>query len=320
MASDKAEVSSESENDEYLPHESLTKHKTTHKRKRQIVDSSEDEEDDDTKHNDNKPLRRKKRRKLTQPQTNNENTSIPNTMNKQKQNEIKENVEEERHESHGKKEEEEESYFCAAIDEEEMIQMADMIEEKYHQNNTQCQEPKCNSVTICPMYLKHFKIHVCRECKWKPKYKCLSKTNAKKQYLLSEGDINSLHCWVKDIKQSNKSSHNSTQWMPKYMKLYLIYQLEELSLERYGSKEGLEAERNRREVNRMQRAISNARKKRKKKFECLDDIEIDKKVVEEHEANSHTHTFGDAQCIDEENDEWSKKCTECGYVETWEEF
>eukprot|EP01084_Bolivina_argentea_P167379 290503_1 len=302
MASDKAEVSSQSENDEYVPHESLTKHKTTHKRKRQIVDSSEDEEDDDTKHNDNKPLRRKKRRKLAQPQTNNENTSIPNTMNKQKHHEINDNTEEERQESHGK--EDEESYFCAAIDEEEMIQMADMIEEKYHQNNTQCQEPKCNSVTICPMYLKHFKIHVCRECKWKPKYKCLSKTNAKKQYLLSEGDINSLHCWIKDIKQSNKSSHNSTQWMPKYMKLYLIYQLEELSLERYGSKEGLEAERNRREVNRMQRAISNARKKRKKKFECLDDIEIDKKVVEEHEANSHTHTFGDAQCIDEENDEW----------------
>ena len=177
-------------------------------------------------------------------------------------------------------------------------------------------------MTICPLYLKVFGISVCRECKWTDRYKCTSKTKAKQEYLLSEGDMNALKCWVKKIKYGDDDMNRPQDagWRPKYMKLYLIYQLEELAVEKYGSTEGVEEERNKRAVARMQRAINRSRKKRKLQVECMNDVQIDEKIVEAHDANIHKHTFGESQCIDEETDEWMKKCIECGYEETWEEF
>ena len=178
-------------------------------------------------------------------------------------------------------------------------------------------------MTICPLFLKCFGINVCRDCKWTDRYKCIGKTKGKQEYLLSEGDMNALKFWVKKIKYGDDGDVNGGgdgAWRPKYMKLYLVYQLEALAIEKWGSKEGIEEERNKRAVARMQRAINNARKKRKVQIECMEDVEIDQKVVEEHEANIHKHSFGESQCINEETDEWMKKCVECGYEETWEEF
>merc|ERR1719273_1160996 len=100
-----------------------------------------------------------------------------------------------------------------------MIKMTNIVEREYNEKREKdekhahkCQEPHCNSLTICPSMFKHFGISVCRECKWKPKYKCLSKTNSKKEYLLSEGDMNSLKCWVKDIKRPINDQNESGNW------------------------------------------------------------------------------------------------------------
>eukprot|EP01084_Bolivina_argentea_P012442 23315_1 len=327
-------IPSDTSDKEYIPPKSKRKTKSKQKRKRTIIDSSDE---DETNHNANKPLRRKKKKKLSKQLTNNNNTNMqPESINTKKR-----NRNEFENENNTFQDDEIPSYF-PSIDEMaenieqyemDMIQMADMVEMEYkannsnnNNNNTQCQESECNSVTICPMYLKHFGIYVCKECKWKSKYKCITKTNAKKQYLLSEGDINALKCWIKNIRKKNemfdyeKNNNNNNKWIPKYLKLYLIYQLEELALEKYGSKEGIEQERNKREANKMQRSISNARKKRKIKFECLDDIEIDKNVVDQHNSKTHIHKFGASQCVNEETDEWNKTCIDCGYVESWEEF
>merc|ERR1712087_992255 len=149
------------------------------------------------------------------------------------------------------------------------------------------------------------------------------KTAAKKEFLLSDGDLNSLRHWLKPIKyesaNSNSESTEFKEWRPKYMKLFLVSQLTALSHEKWGSAQGVEAERNRRTVARMQRAISSARKKRRV-AECLNDIEPDADVVAEFAAKKHIHSFSAKQCVNAETDEWSKKCTQCGYTETWEEF
>ena len=151
----------------------------------------------------------------------------------------------------------------------------------------------CNSISIDTAYRKYFGIFVCRECKWKDKFKCLTKTNGKKEYLLSDGDINSLKHWITEIKSRNGDNNGgllmdgmNQEWRPKYMKLYLKYQLEELSIEKWGSLQGIEAERNRREVNRMQRNISMVTKK-KMKFECLDDIEINHELIEKEKKKEN---------------------------------
>ena len=288
------------------------------KRKRTIIDLDEDDDLSDG-HNDNKPLKRKKK---SSPKS---DTSVNKKRN--------------RSEFENDFDAEASALYFKSIEDEnmeqyelEMIEMTNMVEQEYNAKRDKdendahkCQEPHCNSLTICPMYFKHFGLSVCRECKWKQKYKCLSKTNSKKEYLLSEGDLSSLRCWVKDIKRPNNgdidNNYNDGRWIPKYLKLYLKYQLEELAIEKWGSMHGIEAERNRREINRMQRSISQSRKKRRIEFECLEDITIDKAVIEEHEAK-HVHTFGEAVCVNEETDEWQKTCTDvdCGYVEKWEEF
>jgi len=322
--------------EEYVPsskpkRSNKSKPKRKRKRKRRVIIDDDEKEDDDLNihcNENNKPLQRRKKKAPSppkQPLIEPEIVSKPDTVSNKKRS--REEFENELIEKQAS------AHFFRSIEEEaqdiekyemEMVEMADIVEMEYKQkNNTKqsqrCQEPQCESLTICPMYFKHFGVSVCRECKWKTKYKCLSKTNAKKQYLLSEGDINSLKCWIKEIKRS-ENNEGDNRWMPKYMKLFLKYELEELSIEKWGSLEGIEGERNRREINRMQRSISNARKKRKVQFECLDDIEINKKVVEEHEAKTHVHTFGESECIDQETDEWRKICVDCGYVETWEEF
>eukprot|EP00485_Elphidium_margaritaceum_P017384 CAMPEP_0202727710 /NCGR_PEP_ID=MMETSP1385-20130828/185261_1 /ASSEMBLY_ACC=CAM_ASM_000861 /TAXON_ID=933848 /ORGANISM="Elphidium margaritaceum" /LENGTH=355 /DNA_ID=CAMNT_0049393953 /DNA_START=9 /DNA_END=1075 /DNA_ORIENTATION=- len=187
----------------------------------------------------------------------------------------------------------------------------------------QCRESDCNTLSICPMYLRQFDIFVCKECKFKPHYKCITKTTAKTQYLLSDGDVGALKCWIKATKAMNHMSTTTqnTAFRPRYMKLFLTYQIEQLSIEKWGSLAGIEEERKRREINRMQRAISSARKKRHSQSRDISDIKIDERVIQKVEQEmSHTHQFGEAQCVDSEIDQWSKTCTECGYEETWEEF
>lgn len=213
--------------------------------------------------------------------------------------------------------------------------------------NRICQSLDCMCDDMDETYFKYFGINVCRVCRWKPEFKCITKTNAKKDYLLSEGDIQVLKYWLKSInnigngnigqcsnqsnfvytgeilcrnyENDNNNNRKYSSYIPKSMKLYLEYQVKQLSYSKWGGNDGIIKERQKRAVRKMQRSIFSLRKKREPK--CMDDVSICKSVAKEFRNRKHVHTFTEA-IFDEENNEWSKECTSktCNFIETWEEF
>ena len=212
-------------------------------------------------------------------------------------------------------------------------------------------------------YLNNFGLNVCYKCKYFPQYNLITKTNAKKDYLLSENDLNSLPFWKKEMKHENRNNNynamNSDRFTPNfiqefsgsdylnklcsqhynnnynnnnnnnsgnsskrfystYMKLYLESKVKELSYAKWGDNDGIENEKQKREIKKLQKKI-NKHKQKKRKIQSLDDIKVSKQVLKLTENKKHKHEYNEAT-YDETNDEWSKCCQICDYVETWQEF
>ncbi|XP_071507134.1 DNA repair protein complementing XP-A cells homolog [Diadema antillarum] len=156
---------------------------------------------------------------------------------------------------------------------------------------------------------KHFDHPVCDECKdLDEKHELITKTDARNTYLMKDADFDKREPALKFI--TRKNPHN-IRWGE--MKLFLKSQVEKRALEVWGDEASLEEAREQRILNRE--------KQKQKKY--------DKKVKELRRAvrtsmwtkdlSTHQHTYG-AETYDEEEDMYSKKCTECGHVVSYEKM
>lgn len=169
-----------------------------------------------------------------------------------------------------------------------------------------CEE--CGKDFMDSFLSNHFDLAVCDGCRdAEEKHKLMTRTEAKKEYLLKDCDIDQREPVLKYILRKNP--HNS-HWGD--MKLYLKVQIVKRSLEVWGTEEALEEAKEVRQDNRD--------KTKQKKF--------DKKVKElrravrsslwKKDASGHQHEYGPEEQVEE--DMYKKTCTTCGHELNYEKM
>lgn len=159
-----------------------------------------------------------------------------------------------------------------------------------------------------------FDYKVCDDCKSKAsekdedEFKLITKTEAMKEYLLKECDLDKREPPLKYI--SKKNPHN-VNWGE--MKLYLRLQVEERALEVWGSKEKIEEETQKRE----EKKILSKHKKYQKEMKQLR-MNVRSSLFDKT-TSSHVHKFG-AETYNEDDDTYTHSCTLCEYKETFEKM
>lgn len=98
------------------------------------------------------------------------------------------------------------------------------------------------------------------------------------------------------------------------MRLYLKFQIEERALEVHGSEEKLEEELDKRE----ERRTVKKQKVYDKKMKTLS-MQV-RSSLYKRETGGHEHEYGEAKCIDEDNDLYQKICKTCGHKWEYEEM
>lgn len=96
--------------------------------------------------------------------------------------------------------------------------------------NPNCGCSKCSSLSYSEEFFKAFNVMLCNGCRRNEKL--ISKSTAKLQYQLTDGDISKLG----SVKRSNP---HRKDWQP--MRLYLDSQVREVAMKKHGSEEGIEA-------------------------------------------------------------------------------
>lgn len=154
---------------------------------------------------------------------------------------------------------------------------------------------------------------VCDDCKDMERegpHELITKTEAKKEFLLKDSDFEEGE-WGEKLKfLLRKNPHN-----PKYgdMKLFLRLQVEKKALKIWGSEEELEKEHEKREENKISLKTKKYNKKMKELRKAVRSSLFTK------DLSTHTHSYGE-ETYDEDKDEYSKVCEGCGYVNTYEKM
>jgi len=162
--------------------------------------------------------------------------------------------------------------------------------------------------------LTSFDHEVCDKCKDTSrdgKHELITKTDAVKEFLLKDFDFDRREPPLKFI--TRKNPHNQ-RWG--VMKLYLRVQVEERALEVWETPEALEAAHDEKDERREK--IKS--KKFMKKIKALRMQVRGSLYTKKDFAAEHVHEFGPEEVVDEENDEYCKTCTSCGYVNTYEKM
>ena len=109
--------------------------------------------------------------------------------------------------------------------------------------STDCIE--CGDAGCLIQFQETFGIHVCKACAaTQEKYKLLTKTTAKEEYLVTDGDLQSLGF-------ISRKNPRKDAWGP--MHLYLRAQVEEIAIVRHGNLAGMEAARTQRLADKYER-------------------------------------------------------------------
>ncbi|KAI9502276.1 DNA repair protein rad14 [Coemansia spiralis] len=181
-----------------------------------------------------------------------------------------------------------------------------------HGDNPKCCE--CDSLDLEVTYLKVFSVKVCKPCieQIPDKYSLLTKTEAKQDYLLTDGELRDRKLFpVWEKPNPHKSTWNN-------MLLYLRRDLEAFAIKKWGGLEALDKEFERRAEDKRARkekkykkAVADLRRRtradewEKRRRERL-------RMEEEHE-----HTF---EAVPSDGDSCEQKCSACGLVIEVEEF
>jgi len=173
----------------------------------------------------------------------------------------------------------------------------------------ECQEDFAESYL-----LRSFDYEVCDKCRDTEKdgkHELITKTDAAKEFLLKDFDFDKREPPLKFI--TRKNPHNQRWGM---MKLYLRVQVEERALEVWDKPENLEKAHEERDE-RRQKAKS---KKFMNKLKALRMQVRGSLYTKKDFAAEHVHEFGPEEVVDEDNDEYSRTCTSCGYVNKYEKM
>jgi DNA repair protein len=169
-------------------------------------------------------------------------------------------------------------------------------------------------VTILKDFQEKFLVKVCYKCsRAYDEFKLISRTKAKSEYLVTDGDLDTL----KYIERKNP--RNDSWGM---MKLYFTRQVEQLSSKKFKSKEVLNAEREKRQIDALNKQVQQSQKKRKQQRK---EEEVEWKAAKMAktlmEQSQHEHEYDEqAKQYREEDNMWTNKCTKCDFVQEWEEF
>ncbi|VVC32580.1 Putative DNA-binding domain,XPA, conserved site,XPA,XPA C- terminal,Zinc finger, XPA-type, conserved [Cinara cedri] len=171
---------------------------------------------------------------------------------------------------------------------------------------------ECNQEFGISYLMTHFDHPVCDRCKeksGKDKFDLITKTEAKKEYLLKDCDIDLRPPPLRYI--LGKNPHNS-RWGE--MKLYLLLQVEKRALEVWGSEEEVERQI---ELRQEKQKISKLKtyKKKVKELRMSTRSSLYTKVTKA----SHEHEF-DAEIYNEEDDNYERTCSSCGFHEIFEKM
>ncbi|KAL7751705.1 DNA repair protein rad14 [Sorochytrium milnesiophthora] len=192
--------------------------------------------------------------------------------------------------------------------------------------NPTCAE--CGTVEIDHTFERDFHVKVCRACRDKlpDKYSLLTKTEARQDYLLTEGELRDKERLPYIMRPNPHKSTYHDMW------LYLRMQVEAFAVEKWGSLEKLDEEWQRREQDRE-------RKKDKKYKEKLKDLRNRTRTsiwqtqsLKDADKVAHVHRWvrkgednGDSSMDDDDDDTGDvdahvEVCVECGAVNEVEEF
>ncbi|KNC78197.1 hypothetical protein SARC_09367 [Sphaeroforma arctica JP610] len=161
----------------------------------------------------------------------------------------------------------------------------------------------CGKVFYTSYLEKNFGINVCDQCKRIDKakddvYGLVTKTTAKKEYLLTDGDLENRDYSLRFVTMANPGG---SHFAP--MKLYSRLQVEEISFKRFGGEVGLDLEIEKRQETK----IIGQKQKYQKKVQDLKRTTLAKI----HTVERHVHEWGPPK-HDAATDMSEKKCIECG--------
>ncbi|GFR26237.1 DNA repair protein complementing XP-A cells homolog [Trichonephila clavata] len=167
---------------------------------------------------------------------------------------------------------------------------------------------ECNEEFSDSYLQTHFDFHVCDSCRDNDgAHALISKTDAKKEYLLKDCDFDKREPPLKFILRKNPHNLHGS------MKLYLRLQVENRSLEIYGTEEAIEEQKEQREGAQLKRK----KKQFEKKVKALR-MEVRSSLYRKKDL-SHTHTYG-AEVYNEANDVYIKTCSSCGHQIEFEQM
>ncbi|XP_054723451.1 DNA repair protein complementing XP-A cells homolog isoform X2 [Uloborus diversus] len=167
---------------------------------------------------------------------------------------------------------------------------------------------ECNEEFSDSFLQKHFDLHVCDSCRDNEDAHCLiSKTDAKKEYLLKDCDFDKREPPLKFILKKNPHNVHGN------MKLYLRLQVEKRALEVFGTEDKIEEMKEQREEATLKRK----KKAYDKKVKALR-MEVRSSLYRKNDT-SHNHTYGPEE-YDEEEDVYIKTCSSCGHTVEFEKM
>jgi len=175
------------------------------------------------------------------------------------------------------------------------------------ERNPKCSE--CQTMDVDPTYMKVFNCLVCKGCQnEKPeKYSLLTKTECKADYLLTDPELRDEEAMPHLLKANPHASTYAN------MMLFLRCQVEDFAWKKWGSPEALDAEFERRTVEK--------KKKKNKKFEqSLKDLRKRTKegVWQRRKDEEHKHVFSQVEGIRDGIGE--QVCHGCGFTIEVEEL
>lgn len=171
----------------------------------------------------------------------------------------------------------------------------------------ECEE--CHQDFLKSNLYRNFAVHICDDCR-DPKgaHELITRTDAKTKYLLKDCDLDLRNPKLRYMLKKNPY-HTRGE-----MRLYLKYQIEERAVEVHGSEEKLEEELEKRE----ERRTTKRQKTYDKKMKSLS-MQVRSSLYKRN-VGPHEHEYGEAECIDEDNDLYRKTCKTCGHKWEYEEM
>ncbi|KAJ8339788.1 hypothetical protein SKAU_G00344210 [Synaphobranchus kaupii] len=168
----------------------------------------------------------------------------------------------------------------------------------------------CNKPFMDSYLSNSFDLSVCDKCRDnEEKHKLISRTEAKREFLLKDCDLDKREPMLKFVLRKNP--HNP-RWGD--MKLYLRVQVVRRSMEVWGSEEALEEAKESREDNREIQKQKRFNKKVKELRRAV------RSSVWRKDTSAHQHDYGPEELVDEEEDTYRKVCSTCGHQLTYEKM